>query len=156
MGNPIIEIAVSQGDQALGSIRLELYPDKAPGTVQNFLSLVDAGFYTGLIFHRVIRGFMIQGGGFTPDFTQKRAKAIRGEFIANGYMGNDIRHTRGVISMARTSSSWWRPHLIWTGSMPPSARSRKAWRSWTRSHPAKPDGTAGTRMCRVSRLSSPR
>ena len=84
MGNPIIEIAVSQGDQTLGSIRLELYPDKAPGTVQNFLSLVDAGFYTGLIFHRVIRGFMIQGGGFTPDFTQKRAKAIRGEFIANG------------------------------------------------------------------------
>ena len=75
MGNPIIEIAVSQGDQTLGSIRLELYPDKAPGTVQNFLSLVDAGFYTGLIFHRVIRGFM----------------------------GNDIRHTRGVISMARTS-----------------------------------------------------
>ena len=103
MGNPIIEIAVSQGDQTLGSIRLELYPDKAPGTVQNFLSLVDVGFYTGLIFHRVIRGFMIQGGGFTPDFTQKRAKAIRGEFIANGYMGNDIRHTRGVISMARTS-----------------------------------------------------
>ena len=49
MGNPIIEIAVSQGDQTLGSIRLELYPDKAPGTVQNFLSLVDAGFYTGLI-----------------------------------------------------------------------------------------------------------
>ena len=165
MGNPIIEIAVSQGDRTLGSIRLELYPDKAPGTVQNFLSLVDAGFYTGLIFHRVIRGFMIQGGGFTPDFTQKRAKAIRGEFIANGYMGNDIRHTRGVISMARTSdpdsaSSQFfimqedAPH--WTPSMPPSARSRKAWRSWTRSRPAKPDGTADTRMCRVSRLSSPR
>lgn len=78
MGNPIIEIAVSQGDQTLGSIRLELYPDKAPGTVQNFLSLVDAGFYTGLIFHRVIRGFMIQGGrlyaGFHAEASQSHPR----------------------------------------------------------------------------------
>ena len=103
MNNPVIEISVSQDEQPLGVIRLELYPDKAPGTVQNFLSLVDAGFYTGLIFHRVIRGFMIQGGGLDTTFTQKRAKSIRGEFIANGYMGNDLRHTRGVISMARAS-----------------------------------------------------
>lgn len=103
MSNPMVEIKVRQGEAQLGSIKLELYPDKAPGTVENFLSLVDAGFYTGLIFHRVIRGFMIQGGGMTADMTGKRAKPIRGEFIANGYMGNDLKHTRGVISMARTS-----------------------------------------------------
>lgn len=103
MSNPMVEIKVRQGEAQLGSIKLELYPDKAPGTVENFLSLVDAGFYTGLIFHRVIRGFMIQGGGMTADMTGKRAKPIRGEFVANGYMGNDLKHTRGVISMARTS-----------------------------------------------------
>ena len=103
MDKPIVEISVSQGEKELGKIRLELYPDKAHGTVRNFLSLVEEGFYTGLIFHRVIRGFMIQGGGFTADFAQKHADPIRGEFIANGYMENDIRHTRGVISMARTS-----------------------------------------------------
>lgn len=103
MNNPIVEIKVRQGETQLGAIKLELYPDKAPGTVENFLSLVDAGFYTGLIFHRVIRGFMIQGGGMTADMAGKRAKPIRGEFIANGYMGNDLKHTRGVISMARTS-----------------------------------------------------
>ena len=103
MDKPIVEISVSQGEKELGKIRLELYPDKAPGTVRNFLSLVEEGFYTGLIFHRVIRGFMIQGGGFTADFAQKHADPIRCEFIANGYMENDIRHTRGVISMARTS-----------------------------------------------------
>lgn len=102
MSNPMVEIKVRQGEAQLGSIKLELYPDKAPGTVENFLSLVDTGFYTGLIFHRVIRGFMIQGGGMTADMTGKRAKPIRGEFIANGYMGNDLKHTRGVISMART------------------------------------------------------
>ncbi|MBE6693895.1 MAG: peptidylprolyl isomerase [Ruminococcaceae bacterium] len=87
----------------MGDITVELYPDKAPKTVENFLSLVEAGFYDGLIFHRVIKGFMIQGGGFDVDFNHKEAKAISGEFIANGYMGNDIRHTRGVLSMARTS-----------------------------------------------------
>lgn len=102
MSNPMVEIKVRQGEAQLGSIKLELYPDKAPGTVENFLSLVDTSFYTGLIFHRVIRGFMIQGGGMTADMTGKRAKPIRGEFIANGYMGNDLKHTRGVISMART------------------------------------------------------
>lgn len=101
--NPMIEITVEQGGELLGRIQLELRPDKAPGTVQNFLSLVDEGFYKGLIFHRVIKGFMIQGGGLTAGLEQKPAKSIRGEFIANGYMGNDLRHTRGVISMARTS-----------------------------------------------------
>lgn len=82
-------------------IKLELYPEKAPITVENFLKLVKQGFYDGLIFHRVISGFMIQGGdpegtgmGGAPD-------KIKGEFKANG-VDNDIRHTRGVISMARS------------------------------------------------------
>ncbi|MBQ9162068.1 MAG: peptidylprolyl isomerase [Clostridia bacterium] len=87
----------------MGDITVELYPEKAPKTVENFLSLVESGFYDGLIFHRVIKGFMIQGGGFDVDFNHKEAAAISGEFIANGYMGNDLRHTRGVLSMARTS-----------------------------------------------------
>ncbi len=87
----------------LGKITVELRPDKAPATVENFLGLVERGFYQGLIFHRVIRGFMIQGGGMTEAFDQKPAKAIRGEFIANGYMNNDLRHKRGTLSMARTS-----------------------------------------------------
>jgi peptidyl-prolyl cis-trans isomerase B (cyclophilin B) len=97
---------VAEGTDApyeLGKIVVELRPDKAPKTVENFLSLVENGFYKGLIFHRVIKGFMIQGGGMTTDFDQKPCKSIRGEFIANGYMGNDLKHKRGTISMARTS-----------------------------------------------------
>ena len=101
----ILTVAEASGDSPveMGKITLELRPDKAPKTVENCLSLVESGFYNGLIFHRVIKGFMIQGGGMTPDFSEKRARAIRGEFIANGFMGNDLRHTRGVLSMARTS-----------------------------------------------------
>ena len=94
---------VSDKNYELGRIVMELRPDKAPVTVENFLSLVKSGFYEGLIFHRVIKGFMIQGGGMTPDFQQKRCKAIPGEFIANGYMANDLKHKRGTLSMARTS-----------------------------------------------------
>ena len=86
-----------------GEITAELYPEKAPETVENFLGLVKEGFFEGLIFHRVINGFMIQGGGFDVEFKQKRAKAIKCEFITNGFMANDLRHTRGVLSMARTS-----------------------------------------------------
>lgn len=103
MENPCVRLTVAQGGETLGQITLELRPDKAPGTVENFLSLVDSGFYTGLIFHRVIKGFMIQGGGFDQQFEQKQAKPIRGEFIANGYMANDLKHLRGTVSMARTS-----------------------------------------------------
>ena len=94
---------VSDKPYELGQIVVELRPDKAPKTVENFLSLVESGFYKGLIFHRVIKGFMIQGGGMTPEFDQKPCKAIRGEFIANGYMQNDLKHKRGTLSMARTS-----------------------------------------------------
>ena len=73
-------------------------------TVANFISLVEKGFYTGLIFHRVIKGFMIQGGGFDQSFDQKPAKSIKGEFMANGFMSNNIPHKRGVLSMARTQA----------------------------------------------------
>ena len=99
MNNPKIKITVRD----FGTMTAELYPDKAPNTVKNFLSLIEKDFFSGMIFHRVIRGFMIQGGGFDEGFQQKKADAIKGEFIANGFMQNDLRHTRGVLSMARTS-----------------------------------------------------
>ncbi len=98
MNNPKIKFTIKD----LGEITAELYPEKAPKTVENFLSLVESGFFSGLIFHRVIKGFMIQGGGFDEDFEQKEAKSIKGEFMSNGFMSNDLRHTRGVLSMART------------------------------------------------------
>ena len=98
MNNPKIKFFIKN----FGEITAELYPEKAPTTVENFLSLVESGFFTGLIFHRVINGFMIQGGGFDETFEQKEAKSIKGEFMANGFMQNDLRHTRGVLSMART------------------------------------------------------
>ena len=83
-------------------IKLELYPDKAPITVANFEKLINQGFYNGLIFHRVIPGFMIQGG--CPDGTGMGGPGwnIKGEFTSNG-VENNIKHTRGVISMARSS-----------------------------------------------------
>ena len=80
----------------------ELYPDIAPITVKNFIKLCDEDFYAGLVFHRVIPGFMIQGGGYDASLTPKDANSIKGEFSANG-VKNDLKHTRGVISMARTS-----------------------------------------------------
>ncbi|MCU0574594.1 MAG: peptidylprolyl isomerase [Syntrophobacteraceae bacterium] len=80
-----------------GSIRIELWQDKAPVTVRNFLQYVDEGFYNGTIFHRVIDGFMIQGGGFTPDMQQKQARSpIKNEAAA------DLKNERGTIAMART------------------------------------------------------
>lgn len=81
-------------------IKLELYPDKTPITVNNFLKLVKEGFYDGLIFHRVIEGFMIQGGDPTGTGSGGSEEKIKGEFLANG-VANDLRHERGVISMAR-------------------------------------------------------
>ena len=100
MKNPIIRIHVRD----LGVMTAELYPDKAPKTVENFVGLVKSGFYSGLIFHRVIAGFMIQGGGYDEAFEDKDAPSIRGEFRANGFAQNDLKHTRGVLSMARTSA----------------------------------------------------
>ena len=99
MKNPTVEMKIRN----YGTLKIELYPDKAPETVKNFLSLVNGGFYGGLVFHRVISGFMIQGGGFDENFRDKKCPSIRGEFATNGFKQNDIRHERGVISMARTS-----------------------------------------------------
>ena len=82
-------------------IKLELYPDVAPITVENFEKLVKQGFYDGTIFHRVIEGFMIQGGDPTGTGTGGPGWSIKGEFAANG-VKNDLKHTRGVISMARS------------------------------------------------------
>lgn len=82
-------------------IRAELYPDIAPNTVRNFISLVKKGFYDGTVFHRIIRGFMIQGGDPEGAGTGGPGYSIRGEFTDNGFP-NDLKHTPGVLSMART------------------------------------------------------
>lgn len=86
-----------------GIIELELYPDKAPETVANFEKLVKQGFYDGLTFHRIIPGFMIQGGDPEGTGCGGSKDTIRGEFASNGFAANDIAHVRGVISMARTN-----------------------------------------------------
>ena len=99
MSNTKVKISV----RGFGDMIAELYPEKAPKTVENFLGLVGEGFYSGTIFHRVIKGCMIQGGGYTEMFEDKDADAIVGEFRANGFPQNDIKHERGVLSMARTS-----------------------------------------------------
>ncbi len=96
MANPIVTITIRD----LGDIKCELYPEIAPITVENFVKLASQGFYNGLTFHRVIPGFMIQGG--CPDGTGMGGPGyhIKGEFSRNG-VPNDLRHTRGVLSMAR-------------------------------------------------------
>ena len=95
--NPIVTFEMETGK----TFKAELYPDKAPNTVNNFLSLVQAGFYNGLIFHRVIAGFMIQGGDPNGTGTGGPGYHIKGEFSANGFAQNDISHVRGILSMAR-------------------------------------------------------
>ncbi len=86
-----------------GTIKAELYPEKAPVTVENFVNLIKSDFFTGLIFHRVIAGFMIQGGGMNEQFIEKDTPSIIGEFAINGHPENDLKHTRGTLSMARTN-----------------------------------------------------
>ena len=97
MQNPIVTFTLQNGK----TIKAELYPDIAPNTVNNFLSLVNSGFYDGLTFHRVIYGFMIQGG--CPEGTGMGGPGyqIKGEFSANGFK-NELKHTEGVLSMARS------------------------------------------------------
>lgn len=98
--NPQVTIKMEDG----AVIKLELYPDKAPNTVRNFVTLANKGFYNGLIFHRVIPGFMIQGGDPKGDGTGGPGYSIKGEFSNNDFGKNDIKHVRGVISMARSNS----------------------------------------------------
>ncbi len=96
--NPIVTINMKNG----GTIKIELYPEIAPNTVNNFISLVNRGYYNGIIFHRVIKGFMIQGGDPNGVGTGGPGYTIKGEFATNGFKQNTLSHTRGVISMART------------------------------------------------------
>ena len=98
MSNPIVTITMADGRVMTG----ELYPEKAPNTVNNFISLANSGFYDGRIFHRVIPGFMIQGGCPEGNGMGGPGYEIDGEFAANGFKQNDIAHTTGVLSMART------------------------------------------------------
>ena len=96
---PIITITMEDG----GVITAELYPDKAPNTVNNFISLANSGYFEGKVFHRAVAGFMIQGGspggdGLSTGFPY----SIKGEFSGNGFAANDLKHDRGVLSMART------------------------------------------------------
>lgn len=121
--NPVATIVMKD----LGTIKVELYPDKAPNTVANFIKLANNGFYNGLTFHRTIPEFMIQGGsksgtgsgaptlGDLNQDDQTATYAISGEFIANGYTKNTIRHERGVISMARSDYSSVNSSLITQG-----------------------------------------
>lgn len=94
--NPIVTMETGKG-----TIKLELYPDIAPNTVNNFISLVKKGFYDGLIFHRVIKGFMIQGGCPEGSGMGGPGYSIKGEFALNGFE-NNLKHTEGVLSMARS------------------------------------------------------
>lgn len=95
--NPIVTFMMENGDK----IKAELYPDIAPNTVSNFISLIEKGFYDGLIFHRVIKNFMIQGGDPEGTGMGGPGYAIKGEFNLNGF-DNNLKHERGVLSMARS------------------------------------------------------
>ena len=97
MSNPVVTFEMEDG----GVFKAELYPEIAPNTVNNFVSLVSKGFYDGLIFHRVISGFMIQGGDPKGSGSGGPGYCIKGEFSANGFK-NDLKHEKGVLSMART------------------------------------------------------
>ncbi len=97
MTNPIVTFEMENGD----IIKAELYPEIAPNTVNNFISLINQGFYDGLIFHRVIKGFMIQGGDPEGSGMGGPGYGIKGEFASNGFK-NDLAHEAGVLSMARS------------------------------------------------------
>ncbi|MCD8371988.1 MAG: peptidylprolyl isomerase [Clostridia bacterium] len=97
MSKPVVTIQMQNGKKIVA----ELYPDKAPETVNNFVNLANSGFYDGLTFHRVIKGFMIQGGDPAGNGTGGPGYCIKGEFAINGCKNNDIKHSRGVLSMAR-------------------------------------------------------
>ena len=94
----VVEMKTSKGD-----ILLELDAQKAPETVRNFVAYARDGFYDGTVFHRVIEGFMIQGGGYDAQMKHKDCEPIKGEFASNGFAANTLKHDRGVLSMARTN-----------------------------------------------------
>jgi len=98
MQNPIVTFEMENGS----TFKAELYPEIAPNTVANFVNLIEKGFYNGLIFHRVISGFMIQGGDPNGTGMGGPGYTIKGEFAANGFRENNLRHSRGVLSMARS------------------------------------------------------
>lgn len=100
MGNPIVTFTMENGNQ----MKAELYPEIAPNTVNNFISLIKKDFYNGTIFHRVIPGFMIQGGDPQGTGTGGPGYSIKGEFLTNG-VDNRLKHTKGVLSMARSMHS---------------------------------------------------
>lgn len=114
--NPIATITMQDG----GVMKVELYPDIAPNTVKNFISLANSGFYDGTVFHRIMSGFMIQGGDPDGNGTGDPGYSIKGEFTANGFE-NDLSHSRGVISMARSQhpdsagSQFFIMHADYTG-----------------------------------------
>ena len=97
MSNPMVSIELENGKVMKG----ELYPEKAPNTVNNFIELANSGYYDGLIFHRCIPGFMIQGGCPNGNGMGGPGYQIKGEFSGNGFEQNDLRHSTGVLSMAR-------------------------------------------------------
>ena len=97
--NPIVTMEVED----YGTIKIELYPEYAPNTVANFVSLIESGFYDGLTFHRLVPGFVLQGGDPDGNGTGDPGYTIDGEFAANGYTKNTLSHETGVISMARSS-----------------------------------------------------
>ena len=160
--NPRVALETSKG-----KIVLELYADKAPQTVKNFLAYVDAGYYDGTIFHRVIPDFMIQGGGFTVEMKKKDTQPpIQNE------ADNGVRNKRGTIAMARTQD----PHsataqffintkdndflnhkgkTAQVGGMRRLGALSKEWAWWTRSPRPRPLPAAGTAMCRTRQSSSP-
>ncbi len=131
MANPIVTIEMENGD----IMKAELYPEIAPNTVNNFISLVNKGYYDGLIFHRVITGFMIQGG--CPDGTGTGGPGyhIKGEFSQNG-LENPLAHTEGVLSMARAMHSEFSrlPVLYHAQDVTPSGRSVCGFRQDHRRH----------------------
>ena len=132
MENIRIRIIMENGQE----MEAELYPDIAPETVANFTELIRQKFFDGIIFHRVIKGFMIQGGDPTGTGMGGSEKNIKGEFLSNGFV-NELKHTRGVLSMARTmdpnSSSCMKMPRTLMANMPPSARSLKALKQLMRS-----------------------
>ena len=147
MSNPIVTIEMENGS----IIKAELYPEVAPNSVNNFISLIQKGFYDGLSFHRCIPGFMIQGGCPQGTGTGGPGYSIKGEFAQNGFQ-NDLPHDRGVLSMARAmdpnsaGSQFFimveRPPTL-TAAMPPLVRLLRVWIPPMPSSPVKPTGMTG-------------